>query len=406
MELNLTEIGQTLAVGALLIVVTGVWLSVLFQKPMLPYRLLGEKSPYKFAASAILLASILALGIIAEDISKSVVGQPPPTILKSIAQLHVLLPEDAELRSEAVFDRNDNNVVLPWRAKGISHEMADRGVLSRYGGEKGPALSAALKAGTKEFRTDDIVPVVGSVFYQAKNVLYQQDKYFTELRRIESRIDFTRSFCFSCATLIAIGGLLCILRLFIGIVWHYVARSREIVFKSRKQLARYEVRRNRARRRYQKNSQQIEKLKEQRARNRSDPTLNRTIAGLSRQQRLEWKLIKRCGLLLKRPRRFQICVRWFGKISTGKAFPIGRLVQRIVLTFALLACGCALASMAFRSEQFSYNVRVFGYFSSLHDKSWGGPFAPTSLPTIPANPNGPRVETGARSSDLSSQKAH
>jgi hypothetical protein len=402
MELNLTEIGQTLAVGGVVIIGIGIWLRVLFRKNRLPFRLMTDESPYRFAASVIAIACILGTGILVEDVSKSIVGQPPPKLLKSMALLHYFLPTDEDLRVEAIFERVETDQGARWKPRRLSHEMAERGVFSRYGGNEGAVVEEKIRANDPSpFDGSQVKKVTSAVYYQAKNVLYQQDKYFTELRKIESRVDFARSLCFSCLLLLVAGSLLAVVRIPEPLLYKLQAWGLKTANRFRRSREEWVEELMSARHDYEQAIKVIGNCKSEIA--KIDRNLPKGCLRARKQRRqndksiAELENLKRVAESRKkkfskdkaalrakfREGRCAAMVQWaLDATSPTDCWPSGQEVRQVIMVAVILILGADLSSIAFASEQFNYNVRVFGYFSSLHDRSWGGPFGPTSLPSI------------------------
>lgn len=221
MELEIKHLGQTLAVGGVAIY------SVLFllrtiQHPWIPTFFARRKTPPASAVGAVIppapsasstpkvpfqrqvvvLTLILAAGILLEDWSKHYAAGR--TSLKDNILLNWILDHDRELRLRSLFDvveTNDKQTVLKPRplANELLESTQTRKVQTYYQAVKlmvDPAGNKPAQITIPAADVEKLQSAINGMFYDAKNRVYQQDNYFSELTEISNRADFTRALSF------------------------------------------------------------------------------------------------------------------------------------------------------------------------------------------------------------------
>lgn len=194
MNPEFTSIGLTIAAGALSVLTVFAVLWAL--RPDLPLRLpLTAKEDATFLGAAVGLALVLALGLIVENLSKSIVGNPPPFSAQVWKPISWVLPTDRQLRSDQVI-RVDGN---QWKLVRIGKGLARSGAFAMHApNDIGTSMDQSVHSPdhARSVSITQAMRAAEQVYYAAKNTLYQDDNYFIELRAIEHRVAFARSLCF------------------------------------------------------------------------------------------------------------------------------------------------------------------------------------------------------------------
>lgn len=208
MELDLAGLGLTIAAGAaatlaLWWVVTRCADGVPFVPKKLP---MATSKELTLLGSALALAGIFGLGMFVENLSKSLVGNPPPVGARW-PFLFWVLPSDTDLRASVVIKQHKTD---EWTSTRTGKRLGSERLFARSLGAEGAELDQALQASRPGAEYARRAVELERVFYVAKNHLYQVDNYYSELRAIEQRIAFARS-CSAVAIVILAGGSLFIL---------------------------------------------------------------------------------------------------------------------------------------------------------------------------------------------------
>jgi cation transport ATPase len=192
MSLNLTEIGQTLSIGGL--VLFGIWSLVRMNGGKINFDFFPERQSFVFMLTSVLLAMIFAIGILFEDVSKNIVAERP--IMFEYGALNYILPEDKYMRIVCL----SNNKVQDFRSERVTFKP--KSLFFELKPKCNKDLDIENKKNIKgeyvlhknEF--DRIVGSFNNLYYKSKNVVYREDNYFNELIKIEHRLNFIRSFTF------------------------------------------------------------------------------------------------------------------------------------------------------------------------------------------------------------------
>jgi hypothetical protein len=108
-------------------------------------------------------------------------------------------------------DEIKQNVLLGTeKLKPLALEVARRDLLRLYGGDHGGELQARIlcEGTVNGIDTEKKKAVAKTFYYHAKNIVYGADNYYDELRKVQTRIDFSRSYLTVSALLIPITLLL------------------------------------------------------------------------------------------------------------------------------------------------------------------------------------------------------
>ena len=174
MTIELQQFGITIAVGLYTLFAIVIVASFIFRIP--PYKLfkkwikvlIEDKGKATNFTHFVLFVTIgiaaLSLGIVTENLSDDFTDQFPMS--------HIFGKEE-EMRAEALFKGDGSPTSL-------AYQLQMKGVLNTFGYNK--------------FRDQN--DLANDIYHIAKGIVYRHDNYFQELRDIEIRIDFTRSFYF------------------------------------------------------------------------------------------------------------------------------------------------------------------------------------------------------------------
>jgi hypothetical protein len=141
-----------------------------------------------------------ALGMLLEDVSNKFVDK------QNLTQALYLLPSDEYLRTEGLFGRKltwalfwnggtsaDPNEVP--KIDPLAREAATVDAIARFGGPKGAAVQGAIQAKNYAgIKFEDLSDAANTLYYTAKNSVFGKSTYFSEMTKIQTRVDFARSF--------------------------------------------------------------------------------------------------------------------------------------------------------------------------------------------------------------------
>lgn len=84
------------------------------------------------------------------------------------------------------------------KISGLAREAAKNKLLSAYGGKQGKEIEQLINSGKLDsshlINQRNYSNVANRLYYHAKNAIFLEDNYFEEMHRIQVRIDFARSF--------------------------------------------------------------------------------------------------------------------------------------------------------------------------------------------------------------------
>ena len=209
MNLEIKSLGQTLAIGVLALVTLRILIRLHFPRTETSREEPGSQTMLK---GAFYVAIAFAFGIMAEDFSRSVVGKPPPGLLKRVWPKDILLASHQVTRTSCLFtlgQTNGSNRKIKG-VEAIGRDLARHHLISFYGGEHGPLVEERIVSQGPLPTFEQASAVATALYYQAKNILYQHPSYYQDLSTISLKVDFARSLCFVCA------GLLVLLVVLIG----------------------------------------------------------------------------------------------------------------------------------------------------------------------------------------------
>ena len=206
MDLELKHLGQTLAVGGFAVFMALYLVRSFF--PSFAARLFAKSDKLSVQHVALLFALALAAGILLEDFSKHYAARRSG--LKNDV-LEMILDSDKELRLRSLFDVPEAGPDrLEVKPRAIAMELAKvkgRNQSVENYLESIHKITRSWEANKKQAGDNPPPPVViqgrnaveafegaaNGVYYEAKNRVYREATYFTELSEISNRMDFTRS---------------------------------------------------------------------------------------------------------------------------------------------------------------------------------------------------------------------
>lgn len=212
MDSQLTEFATTTAIGSaavlsiwfLLSLIRGGWLGWM--------NLLSEGD---WMRKAFILLSVVAIGMLAEDLSNKYVDTDDlPVELP-------LFPTEEYLRVDALFG-------LGSKVDSLAIEMAKNRAFSLHSGAEGELLDTVLLDSTLRsdlswvcervahtvtkratspscvFSQQKLEDLASRLYYSAKSTVYRVDQYYDELKSIQKRIDFSRSMALISLTIMTV----------------------------------------------------------------------------------------------------------------------------------------------------------------------------------------------------------
>ena len=208
MNFDLTELAATLAIGVFFLVGAAYAQLLSSGKPLgAALSKLSNTSQYFIA---VIMAGCFVVGMILEDLSNKFVDDDLSL------NWGVILVSDDEIKSRVFFGKDYRNNIH--EAAPLSYLAAKYGLLGQYGGADGAALESHILQKKQcqptganpqlfqEVQLDKQVSnnVAKTFYYNAKSITYKDESYYNELKKIQMRIDFSRS-------LIAVSGLVMLL---------------------------------------------------------------------------------------------------------------------------------------------------------------------------------------------------
>jgi hypothetical protein len=198
MDLELKQLGQTLAVGAFAML--GFWLIIRMLKGDLLKNILPSEERLKqinLVFNGVLLAFVFAVGIVLENFSKHIVAEREPPMKVFRILLGYNLRKDKETRFDVLF-KYENNKYLPNEFCNRLENECYFNLVPEY------VIRSFLnkEKDTCKFNINSINPtgdfLISTNYLNniAKDKVFEEDNYYTELTTISSRMDFLRAFIF------------------------------------------------------------------------------------------------------------------------------------------------------------------------------------------------------------------
>ncbi|ODS34056.1 MAG: hypothetical protein SCARUB_00829 [Candidatus Scalindua rubra] len=202
MDLSFQDFGATLIIGAYVVIGVELLLYIFFGTNLY-FRLEIRNKLTQLSTVGLLIAFCFAIGMLMEGASNVIVDK-----YKKDKLINTLLPSEKSIRKEVLFkivnkspDKIRNNslpsekTVKEIKATSLGLELAKLGLLSRYGGINRKAVERYIlsKKDLIEFE-EDLGKIASVVYYPAKNRVYREPNYYDELKHIQTKINFTRSF--------------------------------------------------------------------------------------------------------------------------------------------------------------------------------------------------------------------
>lgn len=191
---GLESLGATIATGGFLIAsIVGV-IDVIFKKRFLfaiPFD--AHKNP---AGVVILtIAFTYSTGVLIEDASDS---------LATIPINSLFMPSEQDLKINVLFSKTLNNT---WEAKALAVKLSRAGLFSKhslYPGCVREAEEEILQDNKSGWAAERLVAVATELYYGSKNHVFTKETYYTELSKIQERVDFVRSLWFAQLIIVAL----------------------------------------------------------------------------------------------------------------------------------------------------------------------------------------------------------
>ena len=206
MGLELKQFGQTLAVGAFAML--GFWLILRMLKGDLLKNILPSEDRLKqinLVFNGVLLAFVFAVGIILENFSKHIVAERDPPIEYVRKLFGYNLRKDKETRFDVLFKQEDEN----FKPNDFCTRLESE---SYFNSLPDYIIKSYLDTNTdvNKFRFDTskinmdkkLLIATNYLNNNAKDRVFQENNYYTELIALTSRMDFLRAFIFLSTLLI------------------------------------------------------------------------------------------------------------------------------------------------------------------------------------------------------------
>jgi len=231
-DLAIKDLGQTLAVGVFAIfgLVSLFALSRRASKDEI-FKFLN--SEHKFYQTALALVVVFATGVLVEDVSKNFAAErfDDSAIFNVISTtFNYLIDTDKELRLRSLFTVHYSSAQeielseTPIYANLMSvndknqHILKNKDILTAI--PVSPCIRNGQRSSCKRIQGNaqirDQANAANQLYYIAKNRVYKESTYFTELQEIEKRINFARSLTFLCLVYALLFGLLILINLLPG----------------------------------------------------------------------------------------------------------------------------------------------------------------------------------------------
>jgi hypothetical protein len=193
MNFDIKDLGATLVTGAYFLLGL-IFLFYSFSGGNFLFFLAFVKRMTGVAVTVLVLSLAFGVGMLLEDVSNKIVDSDP-------AQALGLLPLDKTLRAETLF--GEDFLAGGSEPGPLSCSAVRLGLLARHGDEGRKATNAVNAKNSKIGGNFDRAAT--SLYYEAKNTVYRQASYYDELKQIQTRIDFSRSFAVTSLLLAAMG---------------------------------------------------------------------------------------------------------------------------------------------------------------------------------------------------------
>ncbi len=214
MDLALKDLGQTLAVGVF--AVFGLVYLATLCKPSWKARVSSIlNNSHKLYQFGMILALVFAVGVLIEDVSKNYTAERvDDSIIFNISStiFNYIVDTDKALRLRSLFSVHhfsDNYIEFSpapvyESLKIVNHKdprfIRNKNILTDIPtlpcvDEKKIETCQRVKGQTEIKKQAD---AINQIYYDAKNRVYKENTYFTELQEIEKRVNFARSLTFLC----------------------------------------------------------------------------------------------------------------------------------------------------------------------------------------------------------------
>jgi hypothetical protein len=209
MEFDLKEIGVTIFIGAYFLFGIEVLLYLFFSSNLF---LTIERETRFTSRSLIVLALTLcfAFGMLIEDVSNKFVDEDEQ-LQKYVVSIFPPHSSDDQIKFRTLFGETGSS------PSNFALEMSRFGLVSTYGGKHGHDVQEAINqhGNTQQIERVKLMSVAKELYYNAKNRVYREQTYYDELKEIQLRIDFARSYLTISFLLIPIALLVAVISLFI-----------------------------------------------------------------------------------------------------------------------------------------------------------------------------------------------
>lgn len=182
MELYISELGTTLAVGAYCVITLDLMFLLIFKYDPMTRIAFGKKYN-QFIVTVLFFVINFAVGMLVEDLSNKFADEDSYLGLN-------LLQSEKELRTSVFLSAQGQ--LTP-----IAREFLDADIVQNFNWNTAKIMKLAVEHNNGYVNTwvseKDMSRIANRIYYQANNQDFVNDNYFDVLRAIQVRIDFARS---------------------------------------------------------------------------------------------------------------------------------------------------------------------------------------------------------------------
>ncbi len=202
MEIDIKELASTLAIGAYILFGFEFILRAAFSTGIFS-RVFGRRFTNDAVRNAIIVALCFAAGMMAEDMA-DLVTKEPWTFGRSFGNFDMI-------REKSLFSFDDvtdlNQVVFnapcrPFRidSNSLATQAARLGLFTMFGGVTGRDVERKILRGDAACVDARTRTAAQQFYYHAKNIVFLRPQYYDELKKIDQRMTFSRSFALASFT--------------------------------------------------------------------------------------------------------------------------------------------------------------------------------------------------------------
>lgn len=204
MDFDIKELSLTLVCGLYAALLVGFGVAYMHPKVTIQHVLRAPFLTANLDASVFSLlamfAILMSIGICAEDLSQNAVAGRGPGFFDQ--PLREILPSEASVRLGVLFEGDGNTSVADRCETLAAHDFADapahKFAVTRLGRQYFEAVDAGVPSGVGpiELSCQDLKDRYYTYYYSAKNRVYREANYYSELKAIQARGSFGRTMAY------------------------------------------------------------------------------------------------------------------------------------------------------------------------------------------------------------------